>query len=69
MRYASLLALLIVPVLGLIFVNEIDTLISSINGIPDSLDVIVSFVPFSLILICVTGLTALISATVWVFLK
>jgi hypothetical protein len=69
MRYPTILALLIVPVLGLIFVTESDTLISNINNMPNSVDTIVAFVPFSLILISATGLIALIASIVYITIK
>lgn len=69
MRYPTILALLIVPVLGLIFVTESDTLITNINNTPSSVNTIVAFIPFSLVLISATGLIALIASIVYIAIK
>ncbi len=69
MRYATLMALLLVPVLAFIFVNESNTLITGIDTIPGSVNTIVHFIPFSLIIVSAFGLITLVAASVYVFMK
>tara|TARA_R100000808_G_C2022669_1_gene70128 strand:+ start:77 stop:295 length:219 start_codon:yes stop_codon:yes gene_type:complete len=69
MKYAALFGLLLSAVFGLIFVGEFNTLIGEISTIPSSVETIVYFIPFGLIIVSIVGLILLVSGAMYYFIS
>ena len=54
---------------GLIFVGEFNTLIGEISTIPSSVETIVYFIPFGLIIVSIVGLIFLVSGAMYYFIS
>ena len=69
MKYAALFGLLLSAGFGLIFVGEFNTLIGEISTIPSSVETIVYFIPFGLIIVSIVGLIFLVSGAMYYFIS